>query len=152
MEDVGKTLGPANGGDAAMGKAWGIWYSRNKADNSLDSSRFLAIYSAVDGNEPVHHVKQVRVNTASFKTAKGVKVGSSLGSIKKAYPNVTRVAVYQDTLRHKRIELYDDVKRGIAFEVTGKKCSAVTVHKGGEDLNTYLQFPGYEGFNKLPGE
>jgi hypothetical protein len=151
MEETAKQLGPANGGDAAMGKAWGIWYRKN-ADNSLDSSRFLAIYSAVDGNEPAHHVKQVRINTASFKTAKGIKVGSSLASIKKAYPQISRAGIYENPVSHKRIELYDDTKRGIAFEITGKKCTAVTVHKSGEDLNTYLQFPGYEGFNKLPGE
>lgn len=152
METTAKQFGPADGGDAAMGKAWGIWYSRKKADNSIDSSRFLAVYSTVAANEAGHRVKQIRVNTASFKTKAGIKVGSSLASIKKAFPKVSLAAVYEDTIRHNRIELYDDTKRGIAFEITGEKCTAVTVHKTGEDLNTYLQFPGYEGFNKLPGE
>jgi hypothetical protein len=152
MSETAKQFGNADGGDAAMGKAWGIWYSRRKADNSIDSSRFLAVYSTVQENEAGHRVKQIRINTASFKTKSGIKVGSSLTKIKKAFPNVTRAAVYEDTVRHKRVELYDDAKSGIAFELSRKVCTAITVHQSGEDLNTYLQFPGYEGFNKLPGE
>ena len=150
--EAAKQFGPADGGDAAMGKAWSIWYSRRKSDNSIDSSRFLAVYSMVGANQTEHHIKQIRINTASFKTKAGIKVGSSYASVKKAFPNISRTAVYEDTLRHKRIEIYDDAKRGIAFEISRKVCTAVAVHESGESLNTYLLFPGYEGFNKLPGE
>ncbi len=44
VEEMSKALSNADGGDAAMGKAWSFWYSRKK-DNSIDSSRFLAVYS-----------------------------------------------------------------------------------------------------------
>ncbi|GAA3922964.1 hypothetical protein GO495_02355 [Chitinophaga oryziterrae] len=149
-EELGKQLGHPDGGDAAMGKAWSIWYS-HKADNSLDSSRYLAVYLSIgavgSGNEGMH-VKQVRINTASFKTKAGIKVGSSYASVKKAFPHISRAAVYEDTMRHKRLELYDDVKGGIAFEIAGKVCTAVTVHESGESMNTYIQFPGYEGYIK----
>jgi hypothetical protein len=145
---LSRQLGPADGGDAAMGKAWGIWYSR-KSDKSIDSSRYLAVYSSIgSGDDIVHHIRQVRINTASFKTKAGIKVGSSFASVKKAFPKIIRAATYEEPMLHKRIEIYDDVKQGIAFEITGKKCTAISVHERGESVNTYLQLPGYERYKK----
>ena len=66
-DDMAAMLGPADGGDAAMGKAWSIWYSHKK-DKSIDSSRYLAVYSVreeTNGKEAMV-VKQIRVNTSSF--------------------------------------------------------------------------------------
>lgn len=154
-EELGKQLGPADGGDAAMGKAWGIWYSKKK-DKSLDSSRYLAVYSVrqeADGKESMV-IKQIRINTPSFTTDKGLKVGSTYIEIKKLFPAIKVVAQYQDKLKRKKITLYDVRKSGIAFEMTtdsgGKQvCTAITVHPRGEDINTYILFPGYEGFQKL---
>jgi hypothetical protein len=144
--EIAKLFGNADGGDAAMGKAWGMWYSRKK-DKSIDSSRYLSVYST--RGDSGMYVRQVRINTASFKTKAGIKVGSSYTSIKKAFPHISRVAAYEDTIRHKRIDLYDDVKRGIAFELTGKICTAVTVHESGESVNTYLPVPGFERYKRL---
>lgn len=154
-EDMATLLGPADGGDAAMGKAWGIWYSHKK-DNSIDSSRYLAVYSVreeTNGKEAMI-VKQVRINTPSFKTAKGVKVGSSYIEVKKQFPAIKVVAQYRDKLKGRKITLYDVKKEGIAFEMTTAKgskqvCTAITIHPEGESINTYILFPGYEGFEKL---
>jgi hypothetical protein len=154
-EEMATLLGPADGGDAAMGKAWGIWYSHKK-DNSIDSSRYLAVYSVreeTNGKEAML-VKQIRVNTPSFKTAKGLKVGSSYIEVKKLFPAIKVVAQYQDKTKGRKITLYDVKKEGIAFEMTtgkgGKQvCSAITIHPEGESINTYILFPGYEGFEKL---
>jgi hypothetical protein len=154
-EEMATLLGPADGGDAAMGKAWGIWYSHKK-DNSIDSSRYLAVYSVREetaGKEAMI-VKQVRVNTPSFKTAKGLKVGSSYIEVKKLFPAIKAVAQYQDKLKGRKITLYDVKKEGIAFEMTTVKgskpvCTAITIHPEGESINTYILFPGYEGFEKL---
>lgn len=154
-DEMGAQLGPADGGDAAMGKAWSIWYSR-KQDNSIDSSRFLAVYSTRQetGNKEAMVVKQIRVNTPSFTTAKGLKVGSSYIEVKKLFPAIKIVAQYQDKLKGSKITLYDVRKAGIAFEMTTGKgskqvCTAITVHPRGESINTYILFPGYEGLEKL---
>jgi hypothetical protein len=154
-EEMATLLGPADGGDAAMGKSWGIWYSHKK-DNSIDSSRYLAVYSVreeTNGKEAMI-VKQVRVNSPSFKTAKGLKVGSSYIEVKKQFPAIKVVAQYQDKLKGRKITLYDVKKEGIAFEMTTAKgskqvCTAITIHPEGESINTYILFPGYEGFEKL---
>lgn len=154
-DEMASRLGPADGGDAAMGKAWSIWYSHKK-DNSIDSAKYLAVYSVreeTNGREAMV-VKQIRVNTPSFTTAKGLKVGSSYIEIKKLFPAIKIVAQYQDKLKGRKITLYDVRKAGIAFEMTAVKggkpaCTAITVHPKGESINTYILFPGYEGFEKL---
>lgn len=154
-DEMASRLGAADGGDAAMGKAWSIWYSR-KQDKSIDSAKYLAVYSVreeTNGREAMV-VKQIRVNTPSFTTAKGLKVGSSYFDIKKLFPAIKVVAQYQDKLKGRKITLYDVRKSGIAFEMTavngGKPaCTAITVHPKGESINTYILFPGYEGFEKL---
>lgn len=155
VDTLATLLGPADGGDAAMGKAWGIWYSHRK-DKSIDSSRYLAVYSVreeMNGGEAMV-IKQVRVNTPSFKTAKGLKVGSSYIEIKKLFPAIKTVAQYQDKLKKKKITLYDVKSEGIAFEMTTEKggrqvCTAITVHPAGESIATYVLFPGYAGLEKL---
>ena len=155
VEEMSKALGNADGGDAAMGKAWSFWYSRKK-DNSIDSSRFLAVYSVreeADGKEAMV-VKQVRVNTASFKTTKGLKIGSSYIEVKKLFPAIKVVAQYEDRVKGKKVTVYDVRNSGIAFEMTaenGRKeiCSAITVHPRGENVNAYILFPGYEGLRQL---
>ncbi|TWW01986.1 hypothetical protein [Chitinophaga pinensis] len=155
VEEMSKELGNADGGDAAMGKAWSFWYSRKK-DDSIDSSRFLAVYSVreeADGKEAMV-VKQVRVNTASFKTSRGLKVGSAYIEIKKLFPAIKVVAQYEDRVRGKKITVYDVRNSGIAFEMTAEKgrkeiCSAITVHPKGENVNAYILFPGYEGLRQL---
>jgi hypothetical protein len=154
-DEMATQLGRADGGDAAMGKAWTLWYSRHK-DNSIDSSRYLAVYlvrEEANGKEAMI-VKQVRVNTPSFKTEKGLKVGSSYIEVKKQFPAIKMVAQYQDKLKGKKVILYDVRREGIAFELTREKggrqiCTAITVHPRGEDINTYILFPGYEGLEKL---
>ena len=59
-------LGKPDGGDAAMMKAWRIWYSRKK-DNSMDSSRMLAVFTAMR-TQDTQYVKQIRVTSPRFRT------------------------------------------------------------------------------------
>lgn len=155
LDEMAQQLGSADGGDAAMGKAWSFWYSHRK-DSSIDSSRYLAVYSVrqeANGKEGMF-VKQVRVNTASFTTAKGLRVGSSYIEVKKLFPAIKVVAQYEDRVKSKKITVYDVRSAGIAFEMTTEKgakekCSAITVHPRGENVNAYILFPGYEGLRKL---
>lgn len=147
-------LGPAQGGDAAMGKAWNFWYSKGK-DNKVDSARYLAVYTALDSTDTVH-IQQVRVNSSSYKTANGVKVGSALANVRLNYPGIRQVAVYvSKTNPRKRLTIYDDIKKGIAFEIgtssgLSPSCTAITVHTPGDQVtDVYLALPEYQDMNKV---
>lgn len=155
-EKIGQQLGRPDGGDAAMGKAWSIWYGRDK-NKQIDSAHYLAVYLErrhPDGPDML--IKQIRINTTSFKTLVGIKVGTSLRGIKRSFPYLKQVAVYEDTHTGKRITLYDDKKRGIAFEMTGDAntsdpvCSAITVHQPGAGVGEeYISFPAYSQYKKV---
>lgn len=152
-DKISARLGNADGGDAAMGKAWSLWYSRHK-DNTIDSSRLLAIYFTRDEKDRMQ-AREIRINTPAFKTLAGIKVGSPLVNIKRAFPYVKKAAVYEDAVTGKRIELYDEVRRGITFELTQQKtgspvCTAITVHESGKGIvDQYMAFPAYENFKKI---
>lgn len=143
-------LGKPDGGDAAMMKAWRIWYSRKK-DKGIDSSHMVAVFTAMR-TQDTQYVKQIRVNSPRFKTAKGVGAGSSMAAIKKAYPGVQLVQTYESANKARRIAVYEDTKMGIAFEtsnVRSKKpvCSMVVVFDPGESAAGYLDF--HAGFDVM---
>ena len=150
-DSLSQTLGKPDGGDAAMGKAWNIYYNKNTAHQVKDSSRFLAVYLVRD--EPVGmRVKQIRVNTPSFRATNDVMVGAPLKRIKNVFPGLLRAGIYQDTVTHTRYYLYDAVRKGIAFEIniTTNTCTAITVHAPGETItSTYLTTPGLERMKQL---
>ena len=104
-------LGKPDGGDAAMMKAWRIWYSRKK-DNSMDSSRMLAVFTAMR-TQDTQYVKQIRVTSPRFRTPKGVGAGSSMKTIRKAYPGVRLVKVYESANKARRIAVYEDAQQGL---------------------------------------
>jgi hypothetical protein len=138
--DVINSFGKADFGDAAMGKSWAGWYSKKS-----DTTKYAAVYSTTGPEgDAAYSVKQVRVNSPSFKTSGGIKVGSSYATIKKAYPKISRIAVYENPKTKQRTEIYDEQKKGISFEITSKRCTAISVHPAGESANTYIGFPGYE--------
>ncbi|HEY9257565.1 hypothetical protein [Chitinophaga sp.] len=136
-------LGKPDGGDAAMMKAWRIWYSRKK-DKSIDSSHMLAVFTAMR-TQDTQYVKQIRVNSPRFRTAKGVGAGSTIAAIKKAYPGVQLVQTYESANKARRIAVYEDTKTGIAFETSNSRskkpvCSMVVVFDPGESAAGYLDF------------
>ena len=143
-------LGKPDGGDAAMMKAWRIWYSRKK-DNSIDSSHMLAVFTAMR-TQDTQYVKQIRVNSPRFKTVKGVGVGSPIAVIKKAYPGAQLVQTYESANGARRIAVYEDTKLGIAFESSNSRskkpvCSMVVVFDPGESAAGYLDF--HAGFDMM---
>jgi hypothetical protein len=143
-------LGKPDGGDAAMMKAWRIWYSRKK-DNSIDSSHMLAVFTAMR-TQDTQYVKQIRVNSPRFKTAKGVGVGSTIAMIRKTYPGVQLVQTYESANKARRILVYEDAKTGIAFETSNARskkpvCSMVVVFDPGESAAGYLDF--HAGFDMM---
>lgn len=143
-------LGKPDGGDAAMMKAWRIWYSRKK-DNSIDSSHMLAVFTAMR-TQDTQYVKQIRVNSPKFRTSKGVGPGSTIAAIKRAYPDIQRVQTYESANKARRIVVYQDTRQGIAFETanSGSRkpvCSMVVVFDPGESAAGYLDF--HAGFDLM---
>ncbi|QJB35388.1 hypothetical protein HF324_30410 [Chitinophaga oryzae] len=143
------SLGKPDTGDAAMMKAWRIWYGRRK-DGSVDSAAVLAVFTAMR-TQDTQYVKEVRVTSRRFRTAENVGAGSAMTAVRKAYPNLKLVKVYASKNRSRRIEVYDDEKLGIAFETASARrraiCSMVVVHTPGEAPGSYLDY--HIGFDNL---
>ncbi|SER87549.1 hypothetical protein [Pedobacter rhizosphaerae] len=125
MVAVIKKLGKPDAGDAAMGKAWGIWYnigSEGKEKNEL------AIYSAYrDTSMRVKEVKQIRITSNAFKTQDGFTTQRTMNDTELRFPGMEQVATYlnenQDT-----VFVYDAQSDGIGFEFLKGRGISVTVH------------------------
>jgi hypothetical protein len=133
-EQAVKTLGKADGGDAAMQKAVMIWY--NGHDTTANS---IAVYTARDtGDAPAARIKQIRVTSGSFKTLEGIHTGSTLEDIKQKF-EVTRTETYKD--EGETYQVYSSNK-GIAFELDSNGvCVAIIIFEAGKPLpGTYLKF------------
>lgn len=136
MEQVSQKLGKADAGDAAMGKAWGIWYG----DDSTGGQRNeVAVYSAYrDTSMQVKEVKQIRVTADKFKTADGFSLGTTLTALRSKFPDLRQVTSYVDTTKD-TVLVYDSNKSGISFEFLKGKSVALTVHPEHVPVNgTYL--------------
>lgn len=134
-------LGPAAYGDAAMMKAWVTWYGQGHPPAQLD------VYTAlVPGQDSHKTVQVVRATSPYFRLANGLRNGSTLTQIRAAYGQLPLAATYQVPAGTRY--LYDDVRRGIAFEldgpVAGSHCRALLIHWPGRAVaNTYLSLPVY---------
>ena len=139
------TLGPAAAGDAAMQKSWGTWYGRRPNDGTAPTQ--LDVYSALAGNDPDQPTVQVvRATSPWFHLANGLRVGARFSAIRAVYGPLSLAATYQ--LAAGKRYLYDDVRRGIAFELDGRssasRCRALLVHLPGRAVNaTYLPLSEY---------
>lgn len=136
MQQVSKKMGTADGGDAAMGKAWGIWYGKALKGDKKDE---FAIYSSYrDSNMVVKDVKQIRVTSALYKTQDGFGTGRTLNDLALKFPAMERLSAYLDQNKD-TIFIYDSKPDGIGFEIVNKKSVALTVHPKQKSVNeTYL--------------
>lgn len=135
MVDVGKRLGRPNAGDAAMGKAWGIWYT-----DSIENERNeIAIYSSYrDTSMRVKEVKQIRITSRKFKTQDGFSIGRSLNDTKLNFPAMEQLSTYLNEKRD-TVLVYDSKHDGIGFEFLKGKSVALTVHPINKSVNdTYI--------------
>lgn len=133
--------GPADYGDAAMQKAWATWFGTGHPPAQLD------VYSTMIPGQDTHKsVQVVRATSTYFRLANGLRNGSTLHQIQACYGQLPLASSYR--LKAGQRYLYDDVKRGIAFEVDGttstSHCRALVVHLPGQAAaKTYLAMPTY---------
>lgn len=135
------SLGKPDFSDAAMGKAWTTWYSKDGQKKELN---IYTTYKDAELKEKV--VRQIRITSPEFKTSEGIATGKSLTDIKKNYPEVKLVGKYK--AKGQPIELYDAVDSGIAFELQNDTCVSIIIHKSGKKVTEeYLTFrPDMEQF------
>jgi len=144
MQDVFKKLGNADDGDAAMGSALGIWYTKSSSDSTQRDP--LTIFSSYrDSNMVVKVVKQLSVSAHEFSTIDGIHTGVKLAELRFVYPAIRQSMKYVNEKTKDTLVVYDDKHAGIAFDVQKDTCSAITVHPKDKPANsTYLPLhPGW---------
>lgn len=136
MAGIGAKLGRPDAGDAAMGKAWGIWYRKGSTGGLKNE---LAIYSSYrDTSMRVKEVKQVRITSPDFKTQDGINVGSTQSATRLKFPSMERISLYLNEQKD-TVSVYDTKQDGIGFEFLKGKSIALTVHPINQPVNaTYL--------------
>lgn len=121
------SLGKPDFSDAAMGKAWATWYSKDGKKKELN------IYTTYKDSEMKEKViRQIRITSSEFKTWEGIAIGKSLNDIQKSYPKVKLVGEYN--ANGKTVQLYDDADSGIAFEIENDLCIGIIIHERGKKV------------------
>jgi len=136
MAQVGQKLGRPDAGDAAMGKAWGIWYSGDPMAKHRDE---IAVYSSYrDTSMQIKDVKQIRITSNKFKTKDDLATGATLEDIKLKFPDIQKLSTYLNENKD-TVTIYDAKKEGIGFEFLKGKSISLTVHPVNVPVNaTYL--------------
>lgn len=126
MTAVTSVLGEPDAGDAAMGKAWGIWYDKDSSDKEQTE---ISIYSAYkDSTMMSKDVKQIRTTADKFKTAEGIGVGNTLRHFKAAYPDIQLRSQYLVGSSGDTIKLYDSRSKGLSAEIVKDTIRALSIH------------------------
>lgn len=143
MDSVFTLLGKPDDGDAAMGKAWGIWYGTDT----------IAVYSTyADSNMNRRVARQIVVSGEGYRTVNGIGRNTPLETIRENFPALQPAATYVSDA-HDTLWVYDAQAAGIAFDLRKKDgqllCHAVTIHDKQEPVTaTYLTI--HAGWKKLP--
>ncbi len=137
VAELDSMLGKPDFSDAAMGKAWSIWY---RGDTTKFRKREIAIYSSyADSTMQRKDVKQIRVNSNKVTTITGLNNGNLLSSFTAKYSDFKKVATYVNDQLGDTILVYDSQENGISVEFIRDISRAITIHKKGEQVNvTYL--------------
>jgi hypothetical protein len=137
MLQVDSLKGKPDFSDAAMGKAWAIWYGKNKTGNKRNE---IAIYSTYgDSTMSTKVVKQIRIISSKFETVDGLNNGNLLSNFQTKYIDFTQVSRYVDTSLGDTIQVFDSKANGIAVEFLRDISRAIIIHKKGEPvIDTYV--------------
>lgn len=135
VEILSKNLGKPDFSDAAMGKAWLVWFGKKDEHNNRTELDIYTTYK--DSSMSSKVVKEIRTTSSAFMTRDSVKVYVSLATIQKYFPHIKYLEKYKDGARE--ISIYDDVQQGIAFDIAkaGNQqiCIGITVHEPGKRVN-----------------
>ena len=144
MVQVDSLKGKPDTGDAAMGKAWSIWYGKNSTGGKRNE---IAIYSGyADRTMKGKSVKQIRVISSKFETVDGLNNGTLLSSFTAKYPDFKQIATYFDTKLNDTIKVYDSKDNGISVEFLRDISRAITIHQKSAQLNEsyYTLLPNWK--------
>jgi hypothetical protein len=125
-----KKLGKPYRIDRGMSQTRQVW-KWSRPEGRLDTFFIHTVSNGVIDAKPADGVTidLIRSTVARFKTSNGVGVGSTLDQIRKSFPDVGPVEGTPT--------IFDDVKRGIAFEFSDAPighsiCIAVMIHPPGK--------------------
>ena len=136
-EAVNQVLGKGDRSDAAMGKAWSVWYSKPNSSDTARHETTIYFVTNMGGPDEASRVKQIRVTSSFFKTTANLGVGMKLAVIQKAFPNLKAVQTYTSSKIKQSVTILDDTAAGIAFEINPQNtCVAVAVHEPQQPVNT----------------
>ncbi len=134
-DSVYKALGKPDSGDAAMGKSLSTWYA-NHNPKGYQTQIFCSRYMG-SPDENTSRVKQIRVTSPFFKTKEGIGTGTVLAQVQVKF-KVIKTASFKN--KKPPYAIFDN-RKGIAFEVSGGKCTAVIIYLPGDRGGiTYLSF------------
>ncbi len=134
-QSVLASLGEPSGGEGAAGHHWSTWVG--KGGGRFDT------YSAMrpNGDRPV--VIEARATSPRFRLANGLHVGSPSRTLLARYPAARKARAY--TVGKRRVQIWDAVRQGLAWEAAGGRVVALIVHPKGEPLvglnGTYQKMP-----------
>ena len=124
-----KKLGKPYRIDRGMSQTRQVW-KWSRPEGRLDTFFVHTVDNGVVDAKPANGmtIDLIRSTVARFKTSGGIGVGSTLDEIRKSFPDVAAVEGTPT--------IFDDVKRGIAFEFSAAPighsvCIAVMVHPQG---------------------
>jgi len=139
MTAVANIMGEPDAGDAAMGKAWGIWYDKNLSGKEQTE---ISIYSSYkDSTMMVKSVKQIRTTAGKFKTPDGMSVGSTLDRFQAAYPDIQLRSQYRIGSTGDTVKFFDSRSRGISAEIVKSTIKALSVHAMNSDaVESYFTY------------
>ena len=139
-EELEKILGKPDSSDAAMGKAWITWNGKRDEHNNATKLNIYTTYN--DRSMQQKTVQQIRTTSAFFSTNSGLRVYSSLDTIRKEFPHIKKLAHYPDEGRD--IVIYDETQKGIAFEIAAagpqQICTGIIIHEKGNAVTDVYMF------------
>lgn len=146
---VEKILGEPTNGEGGMGTNWYCWMSRGKVGKG--KTRHGVFIRFPYDKDQFNCASQIRVTSPWFKTQSRISTGSTFALIRKKFPRVQLIPFYKNRNPEglRSVSVYDDVARGIAFEIANvtrkgvrlQTCVAIVVHPRGRSAYPFV--PGW---------
>ena len=134
--DIIKALGQPDSSDAAMGKSMMRWFSKPTGKGIDTAVNSISVFSSsnMGSKDERRRIIHIRITSPYYKTPEHIGYGSTLTFIKRQYPTLKKpTATFSDKSTGKTVQIYDEIKEGIAFEINeATKCAGITIHLPGK--------------------